>query len=144
VLPFPVLVKKKKIHVWYQETHRRCITLMNLELLGNREQLKSHWTINRIFPSKGQRDRFSVSWVREKGCRPFLKKLCLFLDWKVKESWREASSEKEFHGVKVILGQRVLGESHMKESCLLSGYLMILQLAYLQWVLEWDSVSTNK
>ena len=52
--------------------------------------------------------------MREKGCRSFLKKLCLFLDWKVKESWREASSE-EFHGVKVILGQGALGESHMKE-----------------------------
>lgn len=74
--------------------------------------------------------------MREKGGRPFLKKLCLFLDWKVKESWREASSEKEFHGVKVIPGQSACGESHMKKSCLLSGYFMILQLAYLKWVLE--------
>lgn len=55
--------------------------------------------------------------MREEECQLFLREVCLFLDWEVKESWKEASSEKELHGGEVILGQRALGESHVKGIC---------------------------
>lgn len=86
---------------------------MNLELLGNR-QLKSTDDQSHFSFKGPERQIFSFLSER-KGGRPFLKKLCLFLDWKVKESWRGIFREGVSWSKGVIPGQSACDESHMKK-----------------------------
>lgn len=67
------------------------------ELLGNGEQLKLHWRSITFYIEEARKTGFH--FLCERRGKVFLREeVCLFLDWRVKESWRAASSEREQHG----------------------------------------------